>query len=238
MRHFFNLWQRIVSKRQSDHALQLSLQKLCHVRRRFISNADSPIEQRNILSSQTHAPSKAPGVCDTAIAMRGSYTSILSRLDKLWANSDSASEMEALYMKSSFSSKQFWPISTLSSFKRPKKPWKNPSRNKDSQAKSRASKQPPAPPSHDHHATCHSLSLTQLATRMLTTLNPSKKSHFHILENFLCAFFNHPGSPFFLTIFTEPQPPQEQETFAGLLPPKVCRACRPSTQRPRREQSN
>jgi hypothetical protein len=96
MRHFFNLWQRIVSKRQSDHALQLSLQKLCHVRRRFISNTDSPIEQRNILSSQTHVPSKAPCVRDTAIAMRGSYTSILSRLDKLWANSDSASEVGSI----------------------------------------------------------------------------------------------------------------------------------------------
>ena len=60
---------------------------LCRVGVAFVSNADSPTEQSNISFSQTHALSKALDVCDTALAMRRSYTSILQGLDKLWANS-------------------------------------------------------------------------------------------------------------------------------------------------------
>lgn len=96
MRHFFNLRQQIVSKRQIDHALRLSSQKLCRVGVTFISNTDSPTEQSNISSSQTHASSKAPDVCDTALAMQRSYTSILQGLDKLWANPDSAGEVRSV----------------------------------------------------------------------------------------------------------------------------------------------
>jgi hypothetical protein len=55
---------------------------------------------------------------------------------------------------------------------------------------------------------------------MLTTFNPSKKSHSHILEGCLCVFLDHLGSSLSLAVFTGPQPPQEQETFAGLLPPQ------------------
>ena len=55
---------------------------------------------------------------------------------------------------------------------------------------------------------------------MLITLNPSKKSHSHILEGCLCAFLDHLGSSLSLAVFTDPQPPQEQETFAGLPPPQ------------------
>jgi hypothetical protein len=135
MRHFFNLWQQIVSKRQNDHALQLSLQKLCLVGVAFISNTDSPTEQNNISSSQTHASSKAPDVCDTALAMQRSYTSILQGLDKLWANSDSAGEVrsvvyEIIVLFEAILAK----INTLV-VRKAKEAVKIPSQKKDSQSK-------------------------------------------------------------------------------------------------------
>jgi hypothetical protein len=47
MHHFFNLRQQIVSKRQHGHALQLSLQKLCHEDAAFVSNTEFPTKQSN-----------------------------------------------------------------------------------------------------------------------------------------------------------------------------------------------
>jgi hypothetical protein len=80
MHHIFNLRQQVFSKRQHDHALQLSLQKLGHEDAAFVSNTEFPTKQSNKSSSLTCAPAKAPDVCDTALAMRRSYTSILQGL--------------------------------------------------------------------------------------------------------------------------------------------------------------
>src|ERR1700733_11203280 len=64
---------------------------------------------------------------------------------------------------------------------------------KTAKAESRAPKQPSTPLSQDHHATYHNL--TQPAASMLTTLNPPKKPHSHILKGCLCAFLDHLGFP-------------------------------------------
>jgi hypothetical protein len=54
---------------------------------------------------------------------------------------------------------------------------------------------------------------------MLTTLNPPKKSHSHILEGCLCVVLGHLGLSPSLAVFIGPRPPQEQETFVRLEAP-------------------
>jgi hypothetical protein len=214
MRHFSNLRQQTVSKRQHDHVLPLSLQKLCCVGAAFISNTDSPAKQSNKSSSQTRAPTKAP---DVALATRRPYFSISAETDKLWARSDSASEVRSVVDEASYSPKQFWPRSTLSSFKRPKKPFKNPSRNKDSQ--SRVSSTKAAFHTALARSSCH-----------VPQPNPTRCQHAHNPQPTKEVSFSHPQrlplrlprpSRFFpsLAVFIDPQPPQEQETFAQLEAP-------------------
>lgn len=191
--------------------MPLSLQKLCCVGTAFISNTDSPAKQSNKSSSQTRAPTKAP---DVALATRRSYFSISAETNKFWARSDSASEVRSVVDEASYSSKQFRQDQQSRRSKGQRSRSKIQAETKTAKAESRAPKQPSTPLSHDHHATYHNLA--QLAASILTTLDPPKKSHSHILEGCLCAFLDHLGFFPSLAIFIDPQPPQEQETFAQL----------------------
>jgi len=234
MCHFFSLRQQIVSKRQNDHSLQVSLQKLCHVGVAFISNSDSPTEQSNISSNQTHASSKAPDVYDTALVMRGSYTSILQGLDKLWANSDSTSEVgSVVYEIIGLFEAILAKINTLVVRKAKETAKKSPSR-KQRQPKQSLDHQKSLPHSYCTITMPH-VSLIQLATRMLTTINPS---HSHILEGCLCAFLDHLGSSLSLAVLTNPGLRRSSKPSTASYRPKICRKCRPWTQRLRCEQSS
>ena len=56
---------------------------------------------------------------------------------------------------------------------------------------------------------------------MLTSIDPSKKSHSEILEGCLCAFLNHLGSSLSVVVFSsDAQPTEQQGIFPGVLPPQ------------------